>query len=83
MRHKEKAIELVNKYINMYIDNPKFKNEYLQLAKESASLLVDEIIKAIEITISHCDLRPLDYQEVLCDIKYWYDVKTEIKIVSK
>jgi nitrate/nitrite-specific signal transduction histidine kinase len=65
MRPKEKAQDLVNKYINltdgwvMGIENWKHK-------KQCALVAVDEIINAL-----NSDINPL--------VNYWYEVKQEIE----
>jgi len=69
---KEKAKELINKYIAIYIDNPKFRNEYIELAKESSLLCVDEILK----------YQPYDIYTIEQSYNvnsYWQETKQEIE----
>jgi len=75
MSPKEKAIELVDKYLRLYIDNPRFRNEYMQLAKESALICVEEILQT-NPTIKG---RSSDLVIMIVQTKaYWYQVQNTI-----
>lgn len=84
MTPKEKAEELLNKYINssVVIDE---KNKYFHpkpydLAKQCALIAVDEIIRVcpyfdLKIRETEDQLSAFDFQFV----SYWQEVKTEIE----
>ena len=80
MTAKEKAKELVMKFANFvkvkdfWGDDIKFQN-----AKICSILAVDDIIEALEITISRLTLRMLDKHQCLKDLQYWQKVKKEIE----
>lgn len=67
MTPKEYAKELVDKFIP--------KVGYLFLAKECASITVDEIIANIEPF-------PVSMWVIEARVKYWQEVKTEIFAIS-
>jgi hypothetical protein len=73
MTPKEKAEELYNKFLE---HSAEF---YEKLhTKECVIICIDEIIKSLEITTGHCELRKLDLQEVQMDFDFWNKVKLEI-----
>jgi len=74
MSTKEKAIELYGKFRN---ENSAMSSNIR--AKKQAYICVDEILKALKITIGHCELRVVDAMEVVKDLGYWQDVKKEIE----
>lgn len=80
MKHRDKAREL----FDHYYDSQKGGYGYLTVgrSKTEAQFVVKEIIKALEITTGHCELRRLDEQEVSRDLQYWNDVITEIEILK-
>jgi ABC-type amino acid transport system permease subunit len=61
LKPEEKAKELINKYIAIYIDNPKFRNEYIELAKESSLLCVNEILDLGYVGNEPSSFRIYDY----------------------
>jgi hypothetical protein len=75
MTPKEKAKELVNKYLRTYpiYDNPTVVISYTyNEAKQCALIAVDEIIKAIPDASD--DNSPYNHE-----LKYWQEVKQEIE----
>ena len=77
MTPKEKALELVEKYLKLDIEIGGQYDGYLTMkmydAKQCALIAVDEIIEATKTEID----RP-DYNGVVLD-KYWQEVKTELE----
>lgn len=76
MSAKEKAEELVDKYMNIEkVKMSDYSRIYLPTAKQCALIAVDEILKSNPII-------PLEYMlesEALdAAVKYWQQVKTEI-----
>ena len=67
MTPKEKAEELVNKFIQT--------NGNAFFAKECALIAVDEILKSTP----HCPSKPLDIMPHFSADKYWKQVKQEIE----
>jgi hypothetical protein len=73
MTPKEKAEELVDRYMN--IRNVKLSDYsiiYLPTAKQCALIAADEIINT-------GPLKMIDWGEIISDKPYWEDVKQEIE----
>ena len=72
MTSKEKAEELVNKYMNIgQIKMSDHSRIYLPTAKQCALIAVDEILDYITTS--------LDIQTSLAAVNYWQEVKQEIE----
>jgi len=67
MTPKEKARELVDKYISIYNSHNWF---YFHLAKQAAMLLVDELIIVCKY-----------YNDTQAELNYWYEVKERISML--
>ena len=81
MNQKQKAKELVNKiYQPMgYLAGLNMNSKQMcDWASDRAIEEVSEIVEALNITTSHCELRRIDQQEVQSDFAFWDGVKTEI-----
>ena len=77
MEAKEKALELVNRF--MYIDKGITKM-HITAAKECALIAVDEIMEAYPTTVHHENLSSGKIEIHHCDNRdYWQSVKTEIE----
>jgi hypothetical protein len=72
MNAKEKANELMSKFVGISLSqvNELVDGIRIRLAKESALILVDEILKS--------DLRSSPYESVT-PYEYWEDVKSELQ----
>ena len=75
MTPKQKAIQLVNKFMS-YADSNHYGS--IASAKQCALIAVDEII---EVTAPNCDRYEPYYLELKAEMtqKYWQEVKTEIE----
>lgn len=81
MNTKQKANEIANRFVTKSVfdmNNDQLKLERM-IAKKHAIICVEEIVKALETTTGHCELRRLDQQEVQSDFAFWEQVKTEIE----
>ena len=80
MTAKVKANELVMKFANFVKSKDFWGDDILyQNAKICSIIAVDDIIEALEITISRLTLRMLDKHRCLKDLQYWQQVKLEIE----
>jgi hypothetical protein len=72
MNAKEKANELMSKFVGISLSqvNELVDGIRIRLAKESALILVDEILKT--------DLRSSPYESIT-PYEYWEDVKSELQ----
>jgi hypothetical protein len=72
MNAKEKANELMSKFVGISLSqvNELVDGIRIRLAKESALILVDEILKS--------DLRSSPYESIT-PYEYWEDVKSELQ----
>ena len=69
MKPKAKALELINKYYNLFNTDTSDIKVLFRDCKKCALIAVDEIIYYLEITLG------VDKE----DFKYWYEVKQEIE----
>lgn len=74
MNAKQKAKELTDKILKSQGSSKLYPAD-----KNTAILMVNEIIDALKITTGHCELMLLDWQEVQSDFAFWEQVKTEIE----
>jgi len=82
MTPKEKATELVRGFEDAIYETIYYNgdgSDAMELSKKCALFSVEEVVKALEITTGHCELRRLDQHEVNNDFEYWQKVKTEIE----
>jgi len=72
MNAKEKANELMSKFVGISLSqvNELVDGIRIRLAKESALILVDEILKS--------DLRSSPYESIM-PYEYWENVKSELQ----
>ena len=78
MTAKEKALSIIDKYktfVTMWSGDVQTSNENVRMCSR---IVVDEIIKALDITSGHLTLTDVDFQETLKDIEFWEDVKLQI-----
>ena len=86
--NNSKAEELKSKFLNLIIDNPKFKNEYIELSRKIAVECVNEIILALEEyderTSEHIKNEfgekydSFELQNMEQDFRYWEKVKNDL-----
>jgi hypothetical protein len=80
MTPKEKANELVNKYLRTYpiYDNPTVVISYTNNeAKQCALIAVDQVIEILDVV---CESKSYDpFEAPMYDLKEWKQIKEEIE----
>lgn len=72
MTPKEKAEDLVGKFLSMLCDSYNYNNIFI--AKRCALIAVDEVVAQIEPSVS--------MDVISARIEYWQQVKQEIKAIT-
>lgn len=77
MTSKEKATELLNKFLDRVVTH--HKNMSPHSARSCAIICVEEIIESLGVTTGHLDLTDLEHYEYLKDLEYWEEVIKHLK----
>ena len=72
MTHKEKAKELVEKYLKKRVERIDILEKLSELAKQSALICVDEVLENIS------EKQVSTYNPFMMNTDYWQEVKQEI-----
>lgn len=83
----DKATKLVESFRVVELSDPEdvcktFRPVTLDVAKVYASVCIDNILDALKNTLDHLTLNELDDAECIKDVKFWCEVKEEIKSVE-